>query len=246
MNALANNNFSRKLTALGQNIPRPKSILCVSAHWLTEGTWITGMEKPKTIHDFYGFPQELFDIQYPALGSPEIAKQIQNLILEPRIKIDSESWGLDHGTWSVLMHLFPKADIPVLQLSLDKNKTATFHFELGKKLKLLRELGVLIVGSGNIVHNLKKILWKSDASPYSWAVEFDALVKEKIAQRDFNFFLSEEFEKMQTTLMSVPTPEHWDPLLYILGASDENDSLRFEYEGIENGSISMRSLSFGM
>lgn len=244
MNAIADNKFTQSLTSLGEKLIRPEAILCISAHWMTEGTWITHMEKPKTIHDFYGFPQELFDIQYPALGKPDVAEAISREITSSQIQLDDESWGLDHGTWSVLRHLYPKADIPVMQLSLDMTQPPEYHFKLGQELLKLRERGVLILGSGNIVHNLRKISWEETATPHDWAIEFDESVKEKLIKRDFQAFQN-ELLKTEAGRLAVPTMDHYYPLLYILGASGAKDELKFEYEEIQNASISMRAFSFG-
>lgn len=245
MNAIADNQFTRTLGALGKKIPRPTAILCVSAHWMSEGTWVTGMDKPKTIHDFYGFPQALFDVQYPAAGNPELAKFISEEIHDPRINIDREMWGLDHGTWSVLKHMYPEADIPVLQLSIYMEQPPEYHVKVGEQLRKLREKGVLIVGSGNIVHNLRRIVWEPNAKPYEWATEFDLWVKEKLEKRDFKA-IQNDVLKFEAGKLSVPTPDHWFPLLYTIGASEKNDNMKFEYEEMQNGSISMRCVSFGM
>lgn len=244
MNALADNPFSRVLGALGKSLPRPRAVLCVSAHWMTEGSWVTHMEKPRTIHDFYGFPKELFEVQYPAPGDLGVADEIRAMVSDPKIQADNELWGLDHGTWSVLRHMYPAADLPVLQLSLNIAHPAPYHFELGAKLRGLRERGILIVGSGNIVHNLRQIRWEPDAPAYSWAVKFDAWVKERLEAGDHASLVQNALDSEEGRL-SIPTPDHWYPFLYVLGASDKSDRLRFEYEGIENGSISMRCLSFG-
>ena len=244
MNAIAKNAFTASLNKLGEKIPKPKAVLCISAHWMSEGTWVTHMPQPKTIHDFYGFPKELFDVEYPAPGSPEIAELIKDTIPRSRIHLDDELWGLDHGTWSVLRHLYPNADVPVIQLSLYMENTAEYHFELGKNLRKFRDQGILIVGSGNIVHNLQTLKWEEGAKPYDWAIEFDEWVKEKIVARDFVSLVNHATDSPAGKL-SIPSPDHWYPLLYTLGAADENDVLKFEYEGIENGSISMRTLSFG-
>lgn len=244
MNAIQDNNFTRKLSSLGKELPVPKVILCVSAHWMTEGTWITHTDKPKTIHDFYGFPQPLFDIQYPAPGRADIAEGIQKEIIDPRVQLDNETWGLDHGTWSVLRHMYPEANIPVMQLSIYMGQPPEYHMKLGQELAKLREQGILIVGSGNIVHNLRRIEWKPDAKPHDWAVEFDEWSKEKILKRDFKA-MQNDFLKSEAGRLSVPSMDHYYPLLYILGASDAKDELRFEYEEMQNASISMRCLSFG-
>lgn len=244
MNAIADNSFTRMLNGLEDKIPTPKAILCISAHWMTEGTWVTQMSSPKTIHDFYGFPQTLFDVRYPAPGDPLMAEFIRASVPDPRINGDQEMWGLDHGTWSVLKHMYPKAKIPVLQLSLDLSQPPAYHFELGQKLKTLREQGVLIVGSGNIVHNLRQIKWEEDAKSYDWALEFDEYVKKQIIERDSKSLLT-----AQTTSagrLSVPTPDHYYPLLYTLGAADQNDSMKFIFEGMQNASISMRCVAYGL
>lgn len=245
MNAIAENNFTRALGALGKRIPRPEAILCVSAHWMTEGSWITHMDRPKTIHDFYGFPQPLFDVQYPAPGRPDIAEAIQQEILSPKLNLDHEMWGLDHGTWSVLKHMYPAADIPVMQLSIYMEQPAEYHFKLGQALRTLRDKGILIVSSGNIVHNLRRIRWEEDAKPYDWALEFDSWVKDKLISRDFTA-LQKDALKSEAGRLSVPTPDHWYPFLYTIGASEANDEMKFEYEEMQNASISMRCVSFGV
>lgn len=243
MNALAATPFTHALADLGVRIPRPKAILCVSAHWWTESTWITAMEQPRTIHDFDGFPQDLFDIQYPAPGSPELALSIQESIAMPRLHPDRDMWGLDHGTWSVLRHMYPQADVPVLQLSLNCRMSMDQHVELGQKLKQWRDQGVLIVGSGNIVHNLRQIAWERDAPPYPWAVDFDAWVKNRIEARDVTAIIK-DVHATEAGRVSVPTWDHWLPLLYVLGAANDTDRLEWTYEGIENASISMRTFCF--
>lgn len=244
MNAIETNSFTRTLNSLGKNLPAPTAILCISAHWLTEGTWITEMENPKTIHDFYGFPQQLFDVRYPAPGRPDLARTIQKDISSVQIKSDKTEWGLDHGTWSVLRHLYPKADIPVMQLSLDMTQPPEFHFKLGEELNKLRQKGILIVGSGNIVHNLRRIGREENPAPHDWALEFDDWAKRKLVERDFKA-LQNDFLKTEAGRLSVPTPDHYLPLLYVIGASHSKDTLKFEYEDIQLGSISMRCLSFG-
>ncbi|HUP57152.1 MAG TPA: 4,5-DOPA dioxygenase extradiol [Bdellovibrionota bacterium] len=242
MNAITENDYTRRLAELGRELPRPKAILCVSAHWMSEGSWVTGMERPRTIHDFYGFPKELFDIQYPAPGNPAIASLIRAAVKDPEIQLDREMWGLDHGTWSVLRHMYPHADVPVLQLSIYMEQPGEYHLKLGQGLRPLREEGILIVGSGNIVHNLRKIRWEDDAAPFDWAVEFDEWAKRKIAERDF-LALARDYGREESGRLSVPTADHYYPLLYTLGASDERDTLKWEYEGMQNASISMRCLS---
>lgn len=245
MNAIEENAYTQTLNRISGRIPTPKAILVISAHWMTEGSWVTEMPNPKTIHDFYGFPQALFDVQYPAPGSPEIAKLLKATVQKPQVHGDTEMWGLDHGTWSVLRHLYPKADIPVLQLSLYMEQPAEYHIELGKQLSKLRDQGVLILGSGNLVHNLRTIRWGPDAKPFDWAIEFDEWLKQKLLDRDFSAVLR-DYHQTQAGKLSIPTLEHFYPLHYILGASDAKDELKFEYEELQNGSISMRSFSLGL
>lgn len=241
MNALADNGYTKKLAGMRELAPAPRAILVISAHWLTEGTFVTAMEKPRTIHDFYGFPEALAKVQYPAPGSPGLARSIAEEILSPSIQLDSRDWGLDHGTWSVLRHVFPEATIPVLQLSIDITQPPEFHYELGRQLARLREQGVLIVGSGNLVHNLRRISWEERAKPEDWALEFDAWTKEKLEKRD-DHALTFGFRASEAGKLSVPTPDHYYPLLYVLGAS-EKSAPRFTVEEIQNGSIAMRSFA---
>lgn len=244
MNALEDNAFTRSLKSMREIYPDPQAILCISAHWMTEGSWVTAMAQPKTIHDFYGFPQELFEIQYPAPGDPQIAGRISDIVQDPKVYLDKETWGLDHGTWSVLRHVFPEAKIPVLQLSLYMEQPAEYHFKLGTELRKLRDQGILIVGSGNVVHNLRKIRWEPDAKAYDWAIECDEWIKSQLTSRDLHSLI-EDYQSTDSRRLSIPTPEHYYPLLYILGAAENDDDLRFIFEGIQNGSISMRTFSFG-
>jgi 4,5-DOPA dioxygenase extradiol len=245
MNAIESNDFTRALNALGESLPRPRAILCISAHWMTEGSWITAMAHPRTIHDFYGFPNALFEVQYPAPGSPELAKLVSSAVWDPQIHPDAENWGLDHGTWSVMKHLFPQADVPVLQLSVYIEQPGPYHWQLGTQLRPLRDQGILIIGSGNIVHNLRQIVWETNARPYDWAEDFDAWSKSKLETRDFKA-LAEGYLDTLAGRLSVPTPDHYYPLLPVLGASDSRDEMAFEFEAIHNASISMRAVSFGL
>lgn len=250
MNAITDNAFTQRLAQIGRDLPRPRAILCVSAHWMTEGTFVTGMEKPPTIHDFGGFPRELFEVQYPAPGSPVVAELVEREVAKtsapaPVVGIDEDEWGLDHGTWSVLRHVFPQAEIPVLQLSLDMTKGPAYHFEMGERLRALREQGVLIVGSGNLVHNLRRIEWDPAAKPYAWALEFDAWTKLMLEDGNFGA-LTKDYLATEAGRLAVPTPDHYFPALYILGAADAKDRLAFEWEEMQNGSISMRTFSFGL
>ena len=244
MHAIADNDFTRVLRRLGTEIERPAVIACLSAHWMTEGTWVTHMASPKTIHDFYGFPQELFDVSYPAPGSPAAAELIASTVRRHSVRLDDQLWGLDHGAWAVLRHMYPKADVPVVQISIYMEQTPQYHFELGRLLRPLREQGVLIVGSGNIVHNLRLAKLAGAPPSYGWAVELDEWVKQRLLARDFAALLAEP-GAMPSGRLGIPSPDHWYPFLTALGAADADDSLRFEYEGIENSSISMRCVSFG-
>ena len=244
MNAIEDNSFTNSLVRLGQDLPRPKAILCVSAHWLSAGTWVTRMDRPKTIHDFYGFPDELFAVQYPAPGSRQLAEQIQSLSQKPRIQADDSAWGFDHGTWAVLRKMYPEADVPVVQLSIDMSEPAEFHMQLGKTLSILREQGVLIVGSGNIVHNLRRIDWSKPSGGYDWAIDFDQWVKGQLEKGDFKSLT--QFSATEAGRLSVPTPDHYLPLMYVLGAADaDKDELWYPFEGYDMGSISMRSVVLG-
>ncbi len=243
MNALAQNDYTKTLNRLGQTLEKPKAILCISAHWMTKSTLVTNDIKPKTIHDFYGFPEPLFKVQYPAPGLPSLAQDIARTIRVPKITEDG-TWGLDHGTWAVLRHIYPEAKIPVLQLSLAVTEKPEYHYQLGKELRSLREQGVLILGSGNVVHNLRTINWDTHAKPYEWALEFDHWVKERLQARD-DHALVHKFLDKEAGKLSNPSLDHYLPLLYILGAADAKDNLQFDFEGMQNASISMRSLSFG-
>ena len=243
MNTIEDNAFTRTMRSLGEKLEKPRAILVVSAHWLTAGTYVTSTEKPKMIYDMYGFPEALYDFKYPAPGSPAFAKLVSDTVEKPRVKNDDGAWGLDHGTYSVLASLFPKADVPVLQLSIDMSEPPQFHYELGRELKKLRDQGVLIVGSGNIVHNLRRMDWHKEGG-FDWAVEFDAWTKKHLESGDYAPLYS-EFSKSEAGRLSVPTPDHYYPLLYVLGASDAKDELKFEYESLEMGAISMRTLSLG-
>ena len=243
MNAIENSIYSEAWVAMAASIPRPKAILCISAHWETEGTFITAMDQPKTIHDFYGFPDELFQVQYPAPGSRELAERVGSLVTTTDIKPDHDSWGIDHGAWSILCRMYPMADIPVVQLSLDRSKPARFHYELAKELLPLRQEGVLIIGSGNIVHNLRLLLWDA-TGPYPWAAEFDQLAAELILAGDHDRLI--DYQVLgEAARLSIPTLEHYLPLLYILALQQPNEPVSFFAEGIPLGSISMRSLRAG-
>ncbi|MBP7511432.1 MAG: 4,5-DOPA dioxygenase extradiol [Bacteroidia bacterium] len=241
MNAIMPNDYNKKWKEIGEKLPKPKAILCVSAHWQTRGTQVTFMEKPKTIHDFGGFPKSLFDVEYPAPGSPFYAQKAIEALQGVHVSKDFD-WGLDHGCWSVLKPMFPNANIPTFQLSLDYLSTPEQHFQLGAKLKSLRSKGVLIVGSGNIVHNLGRM--NAENIPADWAVEFDNLAKEKILDGNFAPLVGYKGLGAIATL-SVPTNEHYLPLLYTLALKDKSDEVSFFNESIDLGSVSMRSLYIG-
>lgn len=243
MNAIADNDVTKTFAKLGTSIPKPKVILMISAHWMTDHLSLTHNAHPKTIHDFGGFPKELYSIQYPAPGLPKFAEEMQAQFKDLNITLD-EQRGLDHGTWSVLKHVYPKADIPVVQLSLNMKETYEYHFDIGKKLRPLREQNVLIMGSGNMVHNLRTIEWDEDAKALPWASKYDQWLKEKINARDFQSLISHARDSEEGKL-SIPTPDHYFPLLYILGASEKEDSIEYIFEGMQNASISMRSVLFG-
>lgn len=239
MNAILDNSFSRTWKDLGKKLPTPQAILVVSAHWITPNkTKVTVMDSPKTIHDFGGFPEKLFQQQYPAPGSPKFAKETIELINKVTVEEDHQ-WGLDHGTWAVLKPMFPAATVPVYQISLDYNKPASFHYQVGKELNALRNKGVLIIGSGNIVHNLSEL--QSGVSAYDWATEFDQKITDYIDQRDFNTVVN--FQKLGTVAQQAhPTHDHLLPLLHILGATETNDTISYFNDSFDLGSISMRSL----
>jgi 4,5-DOPA dioxygenase extradiol len=238
-NALEDNEFSRRWKELARSIPRPKAILSISAHWLTEGTAVTAMPKPRTIHDFYGFPEALNKIQYPAVGSPELAARIAKTIASVKVQPDGE-WGLDHGTWSVLVNMYPRADIPVLQMSLDYYLPPAKQYRIGRELRALRNEGILILGSGNLVHNLMAV--EFGAAPYDWALEFDEFVQQSLERRDDDALI--QYARQKSARLAHPTFDHYLPLLYVLGAS-ENETPRQFNEGIFAGSVGMRCAVFG-
>ncbi len=244
MNALQTNAYTESWRRFGQSIPCPKAILALSAHWYIHGSAVTGTTLPETIHDFGGFPRQLYEVTYPAPGSPELARQIQKLLSPLDVCFD-EHRGLDHGVWSVLCHVFPDADIPVVQLSIDESRNAEFHYEIGRRLQPLRDEGVLIVGSGNLVHNLHAYAWGHEkAEPFDWAVRFEGEIRKLILEGQDRKLL--DYRMMgDDARLSVPAPDHFLPLLYILGLRRENDRVSFPVEGIEGGSLSMLSVCMG-
>lgn len=246
MNAIEDNEFVRGMIEQGKKLSKPKAIVVVSAHWETNGTFVTAMENPRTIHDFGGFPQELYEQQYPAPGSPELAAEISKLVKpENTVGLDHK-WGLDHGAWTVVKHLFPNADIPVIQLSIDYKKEPSYHYELAKQLTKLRDKGILIVGSGNIVHNLGKIAWAkmNENYGYDWALEMNENVKKWVLNENHQELIN--FRKQgQAFDLSIPTPEHYLPLLYTIGVKDKNESVSLFNDKYVGGSISMTSFKIG-
>jgi 4,5-DOPA dioxygenase extradiol len=243
MNAIEENEFVHGWREIGKSIPKPNAILCISAHWETRGTFATAMEKPVTIHDFGGFPKALFDVQYPAPGSPILAKETKLLIKKSEVGLD-EKWGLDHGCWSVIRRLYPEADVPVIQLSLDYYKTPQFHYDLAKELAPLRSKGILIVGSGNIVHNLGMVAWdklNADDYGYDWAIEAKEKMKEFIIRNDHKSLIDYNSQGREFKL-AIPTPEHYLPLLYTLALRDQNENLTLFNDKSVGGSLAMTSV----
>lgn len=246
MNAIEDNVFSKEWKRLGREIPRPKVVLCISAHWFIQGTYVTHVSHPKTIHDFGGFPPELFAVQYPAPGSPELAVQIHEASEAPKVQLD-QNWGLDHGTWSILKHMYPDADIPVLQLSIDNQMPAQFHYDLGKRLAALRRQGVLIIGSGNMVHNLRMLEFKrinEVGYGFDWALEMNEFCKRQILNGDHQPLI--DYEKFgKPALLAVPTPEHFYPMLYTLGLQEKGEAVTLFNDAAVGGAATMTSIKIG-
>ena len=245
MNGIEENEFVKGFKKVGEEIKKPRAILCISAHWETKGTYVTAMENPRTIHDFSGFPQAIFDVQYPAPGSPSLAQETKDLITNTSIGLD-ESWGLDHGAWSVVKHLYPNADVPIIQMSLDYTKPAKYHFELAQELSQLRQKGILIIGSGNMVHNLGKVAWdKLQGEPFAfdWAIEANEKMKTWIVDGDFQSLIN--YRKQGKAFdLAIPTPEHYLPLLYTLALKDSKDETSLFNDQPLGGSLSMTSVKF--
>lgn len=245
MNAIEDNEFARKWGELGRALPLPQAILCISAHWETKGSLITYAEHPKTIHDFYGFPKELYQQEYPAEGYPALAESIKESVNSVDIELDNE-WGLDHGTWSLLQHFYPEANIPVVQLSIDYTKNMQYHYDLAKELMYLRRKGVLIIGSGNMIHNLRMLQVKGEnfnaEHGYDWALELNTLMKDKIGNGDSHALI--HYNSLATNShLAIPTPEHYIPLLYVLGLQSKDDSIGFFNDKVIAGSLSMTSFA---
>jgi 4,5-DOPA dioxygenase extradiol len=242
MNGIEDNEFSKRWQQIGREIPRPKAVLCISAHWLTKGTFITAMDSPKTIHDFGGFPQALFDVQYPAKGDPALAATAAALVTSTKVGLDHD-WGLDHGTWTVVRHMYPDADIPVLQLSIDYHQPAQYHYDLAKEIAELRKKGVLIIGSGNMVHNLRMVAWDKRDTPefgYDWAIEMNEKFKTHILNDDHQPMIHYENFGLAGK-NAIPTPDHYYPLLYILGLKNKNEKVTFFNDKAVMGSLTMTS-----
>jgi 4,5-DOPA dioxygenase extradiol len=243
MNGIEDNEFSRRWAQMGKEISKPKAVLCISAHWLTRGTHITAMQSPKTIHDFGGFPKELFAVQYPAPGNPELAAETAKMVKKTTVGLDHE-WGLDHGTWSVVKNMYPDADIPVLQLSIDYSQSMQYHYELAKELTELRKKGVLIIGSGNMVHNLGMVACDKMNEPgygYDWAIEMNTVFKKHIKDKNHKALI--DYQKLgQAAMLSIPTPDHYIPLLYTLALQDEKDQVSFFNDTPMAGSLTMTSV----
>jgi 4,5-DOPA dioxygenase extradiol len=250
-NIILDNSFTRRLAQLGVELPRPRAILVISAHWLTEGTYVTGAANPKTIYDFYGFPDELYRLTYPSPGSPSDAQFIAGLVKKPSIKVDHE-WGLDHASWAVLKHMYPRADIPVIEMSLDyspyngwNRSSLRSFYDLGKQLGPLRDRGVLIMGSGNLVHNLRVAAFDDmNATPFKWAIEFDEKVKRNLTDRNHAELLDCQ-DMSRATSLSVPTLDHYLPMIFAIALQEKDDALEFVYEGFQNRSVSMRCFRIG-
>ncbi len=247
MYAIKPNDFTRNFERVAKKLPKPSAILCISAHWESKGSWLTAMPKPRTIHDFYGFPKALYDVQYPAAGSPALAGVTHNLLLENGVDahLDHSEWGLDHGTWSVLKYFFPLADVPVVQLSLDHYKSPQAHYDIAKQLTALRRKGVLIVGSGNIVHNLRRLAHGKTAFGYDWALEADEKVRNAILQGNHKDLINYE-NQGEAMKLAVPTAEHYLPLLYVLALQEKNDGIEIFNQKPVEGSITMTSVALGV
>ena len=245
MNALLRNAYTEQWEQIGIQLPRPRAILCISAHWYIPDAAVTVSTAPRTIHDFGGFPRDLYQVQYPAPGDPDLAARVQSLLAPLPVRLDDQ-WGLDHGAWSVLRHVYPLADIPVVQLSIDESQPAAFHFEIGRRLAILREEGVLIVGSGNVVHNLHAYAWgRHVQEPYDWTISFESRVRDLLLAEQYKPLINYESQLGSEADLAVPTPDHYLPLLYVAGTRMESESLTFPVEGVDGGSVSMLAVRVG-
>lgn len=239
MNAIEDNEFSRGWHMIGKELPKPQAVLCISAHWETKGTFVTAMERPETIHDFYGFPMQLFEVRYPAPGSPQLASETKDVIKKAVVELD-QSWGLDHGCWSVVKHMYPEANVPIIEMSLDYTKPALWHYELARELSPLRMKGVLIIGSGNMVHNLRLADWQNPDGTFDWAQEANERFKHLISSNDYKPLINYQ-QLGKPAELSIPTAEHYLPMLYVLGLKGEEEDVKFFNDRTLLGSISMTS-----
>jgi 4,5-DOPA dioxygenase extradiol len=244
MNAVWENSYTEGWRQIGKQIPYPKAILAISAHWFVPETGVTVSTSPRTIHDFGGFPRELYQVQYPAPGDPELARRVQQMLKPLAVQLDN-SWGLDHGTWSVLRHVYPLADVPIVQLSIDETQPPSFHYEVGRKLAPLRGEGVLVVGSGNLVHNLHTYAWgRHMPDPYDWAAHFEQQARGMMTAGEFLPLI--DYENLgPDARLSIPTPDHYLPLLYVIASQQEREVISFPIEGVDGGSISMLTVKVG-
>src|SRR5437763_29750 len=244
MNALQHNAFTEGWAGIGKALPKPKGIVAVSAHWYLPGTLVTAMPQPRTIHDFGGFPRELYQVSYPAPGDPRLASRVQEALAPLEVGLD-DRWGLDHGTWSVLRHVYPQADVPIVQLSIDETQPASFHYQTGRRLRPLREEGILVMGSGNLVHNLHTYAWGRHAvEPFDWAVRFEQQARALMLAGTHQPLI--DYETLgREAMLSAPTPDHYLPLLYVLGAAHDGEPVAFPVEGVDGGSISMLAVQIG-
>ena len=244
MNALERNEYTRSWERLAADLPRPRAILSVSAHWYAPGGRVTAQERPRTIHDFGGFPRKLYEVEYPAPGSPELARRVRDLLAPADVELDAD-WGLDHGTWSVLVHMYPRADVPVVQLGIDETLTPEEHWALAVRLRTLRDEGVLILGSGDVVHNLHTYAWgRHPVEPYDWALRFEGLIRTAVEQGDHETVVG--YERLgRDAALAAPTPDHFLPLLYVLAQSGREEPVSYPVEGFDGGSVSMLAIRIG-
>ena len=244
MNAIQSNAWTKGWSVIGNSIPKPQAIVCISAHWYLPATLVTAQEQPRTIHDFGGFPRELYEVRYPAPGDPELANHVMDLLAPVSVGLDNR-WGLDHGTWSVLCHVFPQADVPVIQLSIDETQPAEFHYELAKRLSSLRDEGVLIIGSGNLVHNLHAYAWgRQQVEPLDWAVRFEERARDLLRAGTHDPLIA--YETLgRDAILSIPTPDHYLPLLYVIAQKREDEPISFPVDGFDGGSVSMLCVQIG-
>ncbi|MEZ5317169.1 MAG: 4,5-DOPA dioxygenase extradiol [Vicinamibacterales bacterium] len=244
MNAVRHNEYTHAWSALGASLPRPRAVLCISAHWFVPETGVTVSTAPRTIHDFGGFPRELYEVRYPAPGDPVLAARVREMLAPVPVALD-DRWGLDHGAWSVLMHVFPAADVPIVQLSIDQREPASYHYEIGRRLAPLRDEGVLIVGSGNLVHNLHAYAWgREGAEPYTWALRFEQDARDLLMAGDQAPLVDYDALGPDARL-AIPTPDHYLPLLYVIATRQRDDAVTFPVDGIDGGSVSMLAVRVG-